>query len=467
MDTESFRDKIATADTKGKRIWVFPNKPEGRLYTYRSILAYCLLAFFFIAPFLHLNGHPLILLNILERNFVLFGLVFRPQDFHIIVLAALSLFVFIVLFTAVFGRFFCGWVCPQTIFLEMVFRRIEYWIDGSPGKQKKLTNASWGIKKISKRFLKHSIFFGISIVICHYFLAYIIGVNKTVALATQPPWNHFSGFFPMLIFCIVFYGVFSWFREQVCTFVCPYGRLQSVLVDSNSIIVAYDYKRGEPRGKFVKGAKNSNLGDCIDCQACHRVCPTGIDIRNGTQLECVNCTACIDSCNSIMLKIKRPEGLIRYTSENRLSGVKKPIFTGRIIIYSIVFTLLLSLTVGLLLTRADIETIILRAPGSLYYEGDNNTIKNLYTVKMNNRTSEEIPISFRLAAPAGGSLAMIAGEIVVKPEEITESAFFVEIPPRQLHSSAIMITIEVVSGNTVIDEITTSFMGPERINTSD
>ncbi|MCK5124668.1 MAG: cytochrome c oxidase accessory protein CcoG [candidate division Zixibacteria bacterium] len=463
MDKESFRDSIATADPKGRRLWVYPGKPKGRLYTARSIVAYALLAFFFITPFLKFNGHPIILLDVLERNFIIFGLIFKPQDFYILVLVALTLLVFIVLFTAVFGRLFCGWVCPQTIFLEMVFRRIDYWIDGRPGQQKKLDKAPWGFKKIFKRFLKHSIFMGVSIIICHFSLAYIIGIDGTLALVTQPPWNHSTGFIAMITFCFLFYGVFSWFREQACTLVCPYGRLQSVLIDSNSIIVAYDYNRGEPRGKYIKGKENNSLGDCIECQACVRVCPTGIDIRNGTQLECVNCSACIDACNSVMRKTKRPEGLIRYTSENSLSEVTKPKSTGRIIVYSVVLILLLSLSLSLLTARTNIEAIILRAPGSLYFEGDNNAIQNLYTVKLSNKTFEEIPLSFRLKEPTDGTLSMVSGMIVLEPEEITESAFLVDFPRKQLFGSSVMITIEVISRDEVIDEITTSFMGPDRM----
>ena len=461
MDTESFRDRIATADKKGSRIWVYPTKPKGRLYNTRSIVAYFLLAFFFIAPFLKLGGHPLILLNILERHFILFGLIFKPQDFYIFVLIALSLLIFVVLFTAIFGRLFCGWVCPQTIFMEMVFRRIEYWIDGNPGQQKKLDRAFWGFNKIFKRFVKHSIFICISLIISHFLLAFIIGMESTVNLITQPPWNHSSGFIAMMIFGFLFYGVFSWFREQACTLVCPYGRLQSVLIDSNTIVVAYDYKRGEPRGKLVKGERPKNNGDCIDCFACVRVCPTGIDIRNGTQLECINCTACIDACNNIMKKTARPEGLVRYSSENRLSGLSKSRFTGRLFIYTFALTLLLSLSISLLMARTKIEATVLRASGSLYYESDNNTIRNLYTAKLTNKSFEKTPVSFRIKAPSGGSLSMVAGEIVLEAEEITESVFFVDFPKSQLHGSSIMITIELTSGDEVIDEITISFMAPK------
>lgn len=460
MDTESFRDNIATADKTGQRIMVYPARPKGRLYNFRKIAALLLLSFLFVAPFIKLNGQPLILLNVFERQFVLFGLLFRPQDFHLLVLAVLTLIVFVLLFTAVLGRLFCGWVCPQTIFMEMLYRPIERWIDGTPAQQRKLKDAPWGIMKIAKRLLKHSIFFGLAIIICNYFLAYIIGAERTIEIVTQSPWAHPAGFTAVFILSFLFYGVYSWFREQVCTLVCPYGRLQSVLIDSGSIVVAYDYGRGEPRGKYIKGELNTDRGDCIDCHACVRVCPTAIDIRNGTQLECINCTSCIDACNSIMKKTGRHEGLIRYTSENRLTGSHKFKFTGKMYAFAIIFALLFTLSTVLLATRSSVETTILRTPGSLYIEGENGIIRNLYTVKMANKTFEEMPISFRLKSPAGGFISLIGGDVVLNPGEITESAFYVDFPGKQLYTASIMITVEIVSNDRVIDEAAILFWGP-------
>lgn len=464
MNTESFRDKIATADQKGRRIWIYPTKPKGKLHRARLLVAMFLLVFFFVAPFLKIHGKPIILFNFIERQFVFFGLIFNPQDFYLFVLAILIMIIFIVFFTAIFGRLFCGWICPQTIFMEMVFRKIEYFIDGRPSLQKKLANASWDFEKILRRLLKHSIFISIALIVNIYVVAYIIGVEKTAEFIIKSPTSNPIAFIAILVFSFMFYGNYAWFREQTCTIVCPYGRLQSVLIDSNSIIVAYDYTRGEPRGKIVKGVDQSQKGDCIDCFACVKVCPTGIDIRNGTQLECVNCTACIDSCNKIMQKVKRPTGLIRYTSENRLAGKQKVKLPGRIIVYLIALTFLLSLSIGLLASRSEVESIILRASGSSFYEIDNNSIRNLYTVKLTNKTFEQIPLLFRLKTPSGGKLIMVAGNISLEPEETTETAFFIEVPKNQLYASTIMVVVEVLSADKVINQVTTTFMGPRKTN---
>nr|MBC8478866.1 cytochrome c oxidase accessory protein CcoG [FCB group bacterium] len=358
-DTGAYRNKISTVDESGKRVWVYPKKPKGKFYTYRSLVSLFLLAVLFAGPFIMVNGQPILLLNILERKFFIFGTVFWPQDFHLFGLAIITLVVFIVLFTVVFGRIFCGWACPQTIFMEMVFRRIEYWIEGDANEQRKLNSSPMSSGKFFKKSLKHIIFYAIAFLIGNTFLAYIIGKDEVFRIISEPPAQHLAGLVAMIIFSFLFYGVFAWFREQVCTLVCPYGRLQGVLLDQNSIVVHYDFKRGEPRGKG-KRAEASELGDCIDCFQCVEVCPTGIDIRNGTQLECVNCTACMDACDTIMDKVKKPHGLIRYSSYNAIQDGLKKIATPRALGYTgILFALLIFITV-LLANRNPIETTVLR-----------------------------------------------------------------------------------------------------------
>ena len=321
---ESFRDSVATISKEGKRNFINPKKPKGRLYNLRTRFSIFYLIVFFALPFIKVNGEPLLMLNVLERKFIIFGMVFWPQDFFIFGIAMLTFVVFIILFTVVFGRVFCGWACPQTIFMEMVFRKIEYWIDGDSAKQKQLKAMPWNVEKSTKRIAKFIIFFSISFIIANFFLAYLIGMDQLLGYLEAPA-AHVGTLISLLIFTSVFFFVYWWFREQACLVVCPYGRLQGVLLDKNSIVVAYDHKRGEARGKLKKqddhdckcidckddgACKNLNekiaaiapQGDCIDCFACVRVCPTGIDIRNGTQLECVNCTACIDACDAIMTK---------------------------------------------------------------------------------------------------------------------------------------------------------------------
>lgn len=460
QDTEAFRDRIATVDEHGKRVWVYPKKPSGRLYRARTILSIFLLAFLFGAPFIKINGEPLILLNILERKFIIFGLAFWPQDFHLFALAALTLAVFIILFTVVFGRVFCGWICPQTIFMEMVFRKIEYFIEGDAHKQRALNKAPWSPEKFLKKASKHLIFYAISFLIGNTFLAYIIGVDELYKIVTDPPAQHLAGLTAMVIFSFVFYGVFSWFREQACVIVCPYGRLQGVLLDANSIVVAYDFKRGEPRGRYRKNQAREDQGDCIACGLCEQVCPTGIDIKNGTQLECVNCTACIDACDSVMDRINKPRGLIRYASYNGIQEGTRLRLTPRIIGYSTILLLLVGALTFLLANRAPLEATILRTPGVLFQETPDGKIQNLYNIKVVNKTFDPKEITLRLKDRAG-ELMLVSGQALPVPKDgLAESAFFVRLPRSEITRANTIIYIDVLENGNLVETIQTAFMGP-------
>ena len=457
---ESFRDTLATIDSKGKRVWVYPTKPKGKFYTGRTIVSYLLLAFLFGAPFVRIEGNPLLLFDILHRQFFIFGLIFWPQDLYLFVLAAITLAVLIILFTAAFGRLFCGWVCPQTVFMEMVFRKIEYLIEGNGPRQRELDHAPMSGIKLFKKALKHTFFLAISFAIGNTFLAYFIGADTLYRIITDSPVNHLSGLFFMILFSLIFYGVFARFREQACTLVCPYGRLQSVLLDSNSIVVAYDFKRGEPRGPIVKSPDHATKGDCIDCLACVKVCPTGIDIRNGTQLECVNCTACIDACDRVMARVNLPLGLIRYSSYNNITHGLRMKFTPRMMLYTAILVVLTIVIAMLMFNRKEVETTVLRATGSLYVELENGSIRNLYTVSVANKTSHELPVELRLKSPHG-ELAVVGPRLEVKPHGLSESVFDVEIPRRELFTANTLIAIEVLSNGKLIQEIRTTFVGPE------
>ena len=247
---ESFRDHLATVDEEGKRIWVYPKKPSGRYFKWRTVVTVILMAFLFGAPFLKIGEQPFLLFNIIDRKFVLFGQVFWPQDFHLFAIALITIVVSIILFTVIYGRIFCGWICPQTIFMEHVFRRVEYWIEGDYMAQKKLDKAPLSTEKVIKKGSKHLIYLAVSFLIMHTFMSYIIGIDKTVEIVGSPPSENLGAFAAMFVLTGLFYGVFSRFREQVCTQVCPYGRLQGVLLDRNRLVVAYDYLRGEKRSKF-------------------------------------------------------------------------------------------------------------------------------------------------------------------------------------------------------------------------
>src|SRR5690242_7645016 len=415
LTRESFRDSVATISKEGKRNYINPKKPKGKLYRLRTLFSIFYLAVFFSLPFIKVHGEPLLLFNIPERRFIIFGMIFWPQDFFIFGIAMLTFMVFIILFTVVFGRIFCGWACPQTIFMEMVFRKIEYWIDGDANQQKLLKKMPWNAKKIQKRVLKFVVFFLISFLIANFFLSYIIGMDQLLSYV-QHPFANIPTLISLLIFTSVFFFVYWWFREQVCIVVCPYGRLQGVLLDQNSIVVAYDYKRGEPRGKLEKKPEAKVNGDCIDCLACVRVCPTGIDIRNGTQLECVNCTACIDACDAIMEKINRPKGLIRYASHDGIEKRETKIFNARTLAYSIALFALLGILGFAVTTRSNIETNVFKVAGTLYTR-DGSDILNLYNLEFVNKTFEPIEVDVRVESPAFATIVRADGKQITIPAE--------------------------------------------------
>ena len=456
----SFRDRIATVDEKGKRKWVFAQKPKGRFYSIRTIVSYGFFILFFSLPFIKVNGRPLFLFNIPEAKFIIFGKIFWPQDFFIFGLAMVTFIVFIVLFTAAFGRLFCGWVCPQTIFMEMLFRKLEYWIEGDAAEQKLLKNSEWNATKIRKKLTKHIVFFFFAFIIANFFLSYIIGVDELKKIITEPISHHFIGFVAILVFSLVFYGVYAYFREQACTVVCPYGRLQSVLLDRNSMIVAYDYERGEPRGKYKKGDESHTHGDCIDCFQCVKVCPTGIDIRNGTQMECVGCTACIDACDKMMDAIGKERGLVRYASENNISNKQKLRFTGSMKFYSVVLVLLAGLLSTLLLTRKDVGGNIERAGGMLYQERANDSISNLYVIKLTNKTLRDIPVNLKVENAKGQIIEADGKDILVKKEAMQKGSFFIVLPKEEVHGRTTKLVIGVYEGDKKIMNLKTNFLGP-------
>ena len=466
QDQENFRDSIGTINEEGKRAWVFPKKPSGKFYEYRKYVSYFLLAFLFAAPFVKINGNQFLMFNVLERRFNIFGFPFWPQDFHLFVISMIIGVIFVALFTVAFGRIFCGWMCPQTIFMEMVFRRMEYWIDGGRGAQMKLDRQAWDAEKIRKRVLKWFIFFIISFLIANVFLAYLIGSDRLIRYITDGPFEHVSTIVSLLIFTGVFYFVFAWFREQVCIIACPYGRMQGVLLYNKSIVVAYDHKRGEVENGRKKWRKNEDrealgYGDCIDCFQCVNVCPTGIDIRNGTQLECVNCTACIDECDTIMEKVNLPKGLIRYASEDEITKKEKFRFTPRLKGYSAVLTILIGVLVGMLFLRNDLEANILRLPGQLYEHKEGNIISNVYTYKLVNKTTKPVEdVSFKLISHKGTVKLVRNENFEVPAQDLAEGTLFIEIDNAAVKSDKEKVKVWVYSGDKLVETTLCSFMAP-------
>ncbi|WP_400191591.1 cytochrome c oxidase accessory protein CcoG [Hymenobacter sp. B81] len=458
---ESFRDTISTIDAEGKRVWIYPKKPSGKLYNARKWVSYGLLTLLFAGPWLRIGELPVLMLNVVERKFIILGQIFWPQDFFILLLGFMAFILFIILFTVVYGRIFCGWVCPQTIFLEMVFRRIEYWLEGDAPQQKALDRADWTWNKIWRKTSKHALFLLISFLIANTFLAYIIGTEALTRIVTDSPLEHLGGLSSMVIFTGLFYAVFARFREQVCTIACPYGRLQGVMLDKNTITVAYDYGRGEPREKLRKNQER-RAGDCIDCKQCVQVCPTGIDIRNGAQqMECINCTACIDVCNSIMDLINKPQGLIRYDSEAHIEAGTRFQVTARIKAYTAVLLLLVGVMAGLLLTRSNVEATVLRTPGQLFQKTGRGTVTNLYNISVINKTNQAMPLELRVLEPAAGTVKLVGQRGLQLPAQgKADGVFFAELPPAALRQTSNQIRIGVYSGGRLITEQQTKFLAP-------
>ena len=463
VEAETFRDSVGTMDTTGKRKWVYPRKPKGKYTNYRLLVSILLLIIYFSIPFIKINGNPVLLINIIERQFYILGQPFYPQDFFILALGAITSLVFIILFTVAFGRIFCGWICPQTIFLEMIFRKIEYAIEGDRNKQIRLDNQAWDSEKIWKRSLKWFSFMLISLIITHIMFMYIVGYEEVFNIMQQGPFEKPTNFLVMVLFTAAFYFVFAWFREQVCTMVCPYGRLQGVLIDKETINVFYDYKRGENRSKWKKGEdrRAAGKGDCIDCKQCVVVCPTGIDIRDGLQMECVNCTACIDACDEVMVKVGLPTGLIRYASEREIEEQTKFKFTTRMKAYTVVLAILTGFLGFLLYNRGEMEAKFLKQPGSSFFIRDGK-ITNTYNYTFLNKSNETKTVIIKIIEPKDGEITSSAGNrIILKRDAMIKGTVNVSFPESQIKLSKQNLTLGVYDMNgELLDSYTTYFEGP-------
>ena len=462
---KDFRDHLATTDQQGRRRWLYPKKVNGRYFRWRTYVSWLLLAIMFTGPFIRIHGNPLLLVNIVARRFSILGQIFWPQDAVIFAVAMLLFLTGIIVFTTAFGRLWCGWTCPQTLLMEMVFRKIEYAIEGDSHEQRALHAAPWTARKIAKKSAKHGIFFVLSFIIGNTLLSYIIGSEQLLGIITDNPLQHAEGLTFMVLFTLLFYALFARFREQACTYICPYGRLQTTMLDENTLVVAYDNRRGEGRGRLLRAQdagqrREAGLGDCIDCRQCVSVCPTGIDIRNGTLMECVHCTACIDACDRVMDKVGRPRGLVRYASLNSVERGERFRITPRMIGNMVVLGLLGVVLAWLVFTRSDVETILLRAPGALFQEMPGGRIGNIYTLKLVNKTSREMPIELKLQGSEGKLTIMGGRELVVPKEDLSQGAVLVELPPTALQGASTKIKIDVSSKGRLLQTIATTFVGP-------
>jgi cytochrome c oxidase accessory protein FixG len=408
----------------GSRNFIHPSDVSGRFTRWRRIFALLLIGIYILLPWIPVGGYPAVFLDVLNQRFHLFGLTFAAQDmwmaFFFITGLGFSLF----FVTALFGRIWCGWACPQTVFLEHVYRRIERWIDGDAPTRRRLDGAEWDSTKIAKRALKYGIFILISAAIAHLFLAYFISIPELYRWMTISPTEHWGAFVFMAVATGIIFLNFAWFREQLCIVICPYGRLQSALIDDDSLVIGYDETRGEPRGP----AKKEGFGDCIDCFRCVQVCPTGIDIRQGLQMECVGCANCIDACDAIMTKLDRPKGLIRYDSQAGLAGQKRRFIRPRVFIYA---ALMLAGATAFALSALQLRSAhmnIIRMQGRPYYLTE-EVVRNQYMIRVVNKSDE--PRTFRIEARGEGQTFLMEGNeegIAVPPlgEEVRPAIISIE-----------------------------------------
>ena len=464
---EDFRDHLSTAERNGKRRWLYPKKPQGRWHRWRAWMSWGLIALMFAGPFVRIHGNPLLMVNIVDRRFSILGQIFWPQDMVIFAVAMLAFITGIIIFTSAFGRLWCGWTCPQTVMMEMVFRKIEYLIEGDSHAQRALDAAplSWG--KAWRKALKHGVFFGLSWLIGNTLLAYIIGSEQTLAIILDDPRHHKAGLAFMILFTLLFYGIFARFREQACAFICPYGRLQSTIIDENTMVVAYDFKRGEKRAPLRRAQaaeqrRAAGLGDCIQCSQCVSVCPAGIDIRNGTQMECVNCAACIDACDAVMDKVGSPRGLIGFSSLNSIQKGEPFRITARMKLYGALLLVLIGVFLFLVFTRSEVEMSFLRAPGSLFQITPAGAAQNLYTLKIVNKTDRDIPVNLKLDNEQGTLRLMGRESLVVPAAQLAQASALIELPLSALDGGRARLKVHVLraSDGKLIDSIDTIFLGP-------
>jgi cytochrome c oxidase accessory protein FixG len=447
QEPKTFRDRPINIDNAGKRKWIYAKQPKGKWYTRRTMVGWILLLFLIIAPVIQVNGNPFMRLDIVNRKFYLFGSLIFTQDTYLLAIIMAVTVVSVVLFTVAFGRLFCGWACPQTLFLELVYRRIEYLFDGNyRGGNKKAPSKT-------RTLSKHLVYFFVSIFFTHVFLMWFIGPEGVVRIVSSQVKSNPAGFLIMLGISSFYYWIYAHFREQVCTMICPYGRMQGVLLDSKSISVIYDFKRGEPRGV-------NSAGDCIDCKQCISVCPTGVDIRNGTQLECVNCTACIDECNSVMKKVKKTRNLIRYDSVSCVEKGERKIINPRTLAYSGVLLILFSFLAFTVSSRTIIDATILRMPGTLFQQPDAHSISNMYSIKLINRSDKDRFVEIRLMNTLGK--VELAGKTpIVNAQQSLEGVIIIKIDKELLNKKSTDIEVGFFDNNELLGSTKVNFLGPE------
>jgi cytochrome c oxidase accessory protein FixG len=437
-DYELPESRLSTTDESGERVYVHPHDVKGKWRNLRKVIYWGLIFLYLIVPWIYINGKQIILLNLPAREFRFFGTTFYGHDGPFLIFLVLAFVFFVSFVTSVWGRVWCGFACPQTVFIDAIYRAIERFIEGSGPKRDKLENAPWTAEKIFKRSAKWTLYILVSMHIVHSGIGYFVGTHELLYITTQSPMTNLSLFIIMLSLTLIILVDFAWFREQFCIIACPYGRFQSLVMDENSLVVAYDKKRGEPR-KRTSGVEPVDLGDCVNCNRCVNVCPTGIDIRDGLQMECIACTMCIDACDEIMRKVGKEENLIRYSTENEDQGVKKS-RSPRVYIY---FFLLVATTVGLfasLSNRENLKAQFIRETGAPFQLiASESKIVNHFKIKFQYQNKKKLDISL---SSDNKSVEIINPEEIISLKNANRTVdIFIKFSPNVLTKGVSVINI--------------------------
>lgn len=444
-------ERLATTDDKGNRIYLYPEDVKGIWKSRRDIFYVFLIALYLILPWIYINGKPALMFNIFTREFTFFGLTYHGFEPVLGFLLVASGLFFIGFMTSIFGRVWCGWACPQTVFIQSLFMKIERLIEGKARNRRALAQEPWTWEKIWKRSLKWIIFTIVSMHIAHTFIGYIVGPKELLQMSLGSPFDNFGIFMATSICTVIILLDFGWFKEQFCIIACPYGRMQAVLMDENSLVVAYDTARGEPRG--LSADQSQKFGDCINCYHCVKVCPTGIDIRRGTQMECIACTMCIDACDEIMVKVKKPKGLIRYSSQNELDGKPTKKVTLRSIAYVIISLLLIGSFISLITASTNLKLEMLRGshePFSLVTREGVTKVRNHFTLKVTHQGSEQYRVYVKLAEESlKDKIKLISPQPILNIDK-TEKRFilFFEFEPSVLTNGSQKVSVQLVDKET-------------------